>query len=293
MGKKRPIAKPAAGNDKTSKQFSALVWVGSFALLLLSFLLVRYALQHRPLISAESEIPESPPSQTEDAAPQSPDITQEEQALAEQYNLQFEPLNANEPLQPIDPSHWNLMIVNQEHTLPPDFTVDLMEVTGGQMVEKQVAYYIEMLLEDAAQQGLDLIVVSGYRSLAQQEKLIRGQMYRYVLQGLSIEEARQKAEASLDPPGASEHHTGLAVDLVSADYRAMDAGFADTAAFLWLSENAFRYGLVLRYPHGKQSETGRQPQPWHYRFVGVENALAMRRHALCLEEYLEQAPRQL
>ncbi len=311
MGKKRLAFKPALSKDMSGKHFSLLIWLGSALLLLLSFLLVWYAIQARPFSGGGGEeqtslsLPETPatpvsqeqqPSdpQPEPAPEQVPEPEQEfPPGDSGQDEPAFTPIANLEPLEPIDPLHWSLRVVDKDHPLQPDFTVDLMAVTGGQLVEKNIAYLVELMLADAAEAGIELVVVSGYRSVAQQEKLIRTRMYSYVLQGLTIEEARRQAEASLDPPGLSEHHTGLAIDIASADHRALDAGFAETSAYAWLSQNAFRYGLVLRYPKGKQGATGQGFRPWHYRYVGVENAVAMQRHQLCLEEYLEQAPRRI
>ena len=73
---------------------------------------------------------------------------------------------------------------------------------------------------------------------------------------------------AVQAPGASEHHTGLALDLVSSEYTSLDEGFENTEAFAWLQEHAWEYGYILRYPRDKESITGVIYEPWHYRFVG-------------------------
>ena len=73
-------------------------------------------------------------------------------------------------------------------------------------------------------------------------------------------------------PGASEHQIGLAFDIVSNNYTALDEGFGETEAGIWLAENSYRFGFILRYPQGKEYITGIDYEPWHFRYVGVEAA---------------------
>ena len=87
-------------------------------------------------------------------------------------------------------------------------------------------------------------------------------------------------------PGFSEHHTGLALDIVTPTYQNLDEGFAETAAFGWLDQNAAEYGFILRYPKNKESVTQINYEPWHYRYVGVEYAKAIKESGYCLEEFL-------
>ena len=89
-------------------------------------------------------------------------------------------------------------------------------------------------------------------------------------------------------PGTSEHHTGLAADIVTPTHQTLDPQFADTAAGKWLLEHAADYGFILRYPEDKQETTKIIYESWHYRYVGEEHAKAIKESGLCLEEYLEQ-----
>ena len=86
----------------------------------------------------------------------------------------------------------------------------------------------------------------------------------------------------------SDHNTGLGLDIVSEDHPAKDAGFAETAAAQWLAEHAADYGFILRYPSDKTEATGMDYEPWHYRYVGSEQAHKIKESGLCLEEYLAQ-----
>lgn len=92
------------------------------------------------------------------------------------------------------------------------------------------------------------------------------------------------------PPGTSEHQTGLALDIVSADYQLLDEKQAETPEQQWLMEHCWEYGFVLRYPTDKSAVTGIGYEPWHYRYVGKEAAREMVRRGVCLEEYLGAVP---
>ena len=140
----------------------------------------------------------------------------------------------------------------------------------------------------AAKDGVDVRMQSGYRSVSYQKKLYDNKTQYYRDKGLSEAAAREKAAAIVNPPGCSEHNCGLAADLNSPEHTTLDTGFADTAAFRWLCENAEQYGFILRYPQDRQAATGIVFEPWHWRYVGVENALAIRASGLSLEEFLAE-----
>ena len=83
------------------------------------------------------------------------------------------------------------------------------------------------------------------------------------------------------PPGSSEHNLGYAMDIVC-----VEEYFEDSKQFKWLQKNAADYGFILRYPKDKQNITKVTYEPWHWRYVGVEAAKAMKSSNLCLEEYM-------
>jgi len=87
------------------------------------------------------------------------------------------------------------------------------------------------------------------------------------------------------PPGHSEHHTGLAADIMAVGIGQWELG--DSAQGGWLAENAHRYGLILRYPKGAERITGIEYEPWHFRYVGKAHAYYMFQNGLVLEEYLQ------
>ena len=87
-------------------------------------------------------------------------------------------------------------------------------------------------------------------------------------------------------PGTSEHHLGLAVDIVDVNYQLLNDAQADTPVQQWLMANSWRYGWILRYPDEKSEITGIIYEPWHYRYVGVEIAQEIMNLGITLEEYL-------
>ena len=84
----------------------------------------------------------------------------------------------------------------------------------------------------------------------------------------------------LQYPGASEHHTGLALDIISVEWQNtvedLNAKFETTDAFKWLDKNVAEYGFTLRYPKDKENITGIKYEPWHYRYVGKEVAVYLK-----------------
>ena len=137
---------------------------------------------------------------------------------------------------------------------------------------------IEKMFADAANDGIDLIGISGYRSYE----------YQKIVYNRSIAiEGQEYTDHYVAIPGTSEHQTGLVMDLLSSEYLSLDEGFEDTKAFQWISENMSKYGFILRYPKGKESITGYDYEPWHLRYVGVDPAKKIMDKGITLEEYLE------
>ena len=101
------------------------------------------------------------------------------------------------------------------------------------------------------------------------------------------EEEAARLAATIQPvANANEHGTGYAADILSADDPQQDTSFAETRAYEWLTAYAAEYGFILRYPQDRQTATGIVFEPWHWRYVGVENALAIRASGLSLEEFI-------
>ena len=105
---------------------------------------------------------------------------------------------------------------------------------------------------------------------------------------MSPEQARSEAATVVAVPGTSEHHLGLALDIVDAGYPFLTEEQEETPVQKWLIENSWKYGFILRYPSGKSDITGIIYEPWHYRYVGREVAAEVYASGLCFEEYLDQ-----
>ena len=183
-----------------------------------------------------------------------------------------------------------MVLVNHTSKMPDDYTFDTKECGSATAVNKTLQTvacdaFLEMQ-KAAAADGVTVWMQSGYRSVSYQKKLYDNKTQYYRNKGLSEAAAREKAAAIVNPPGCSEHNCGLAADLNSPEHTTLDTGFADTAAFRWLCENAEQYGFILRYPQDRQAATGIVFEPWHWRYVGVENALAIRASGLSLEEFI-------
>lgn len=100
-------------------------------------------------------------------------------------------------------------------------------------------------------------------------------------------EAEETASYWVTNPRTSEHEIGLAVDIVSTNYQTLDEKQETTAVQKWLIEHCIDYGFILRYPTAKKDRTKINYEPWHYRYVGIENAKLMKEKDFCLEEYIE------
>ena len=149
--------------------------------------------------------------------------------------------------------------------------------------------YLKQMLDDAAAQDVTLKIVSGFRTYDYQKGNIERKVSQFKAKGLSDAAARVQAAAVVAPPGTSEHETGLAADIVSADWYQKHSDLTDdydqTPEYAWLAAHCTEYGFILRYPKNKQTQTSIIYEPWHYRYVGAELAKKIKASGLCLEEY--------
>lgn len=190
-----------------------------------------------------------------------------------------------------DRSDWRLNLINNDNFVPSDFRVNLVRVQGGYLVDSRISDSVDRMVADAAAQGVDLQLCSAYRNVAKQRELYDAKIQEYASAGYSKEESLRQAMLYIAKPGCSEHHIGLAVDFVTPSYQKLDEGFANTKAYEWLKANAASYGFILRYPDGKTSVTHISFEPWHYRYVGEENARKITDQGITLEEYLGVLPK--
>ena len=120
-----------------------------------------------------------------------------------------------------------------------------------------------------------------------QTMLFDNKIDKYMEAGMSYMDAYNLASQAVTVPGSSEHQVGLAIDIITDGYSSLDEGFGNTPAGKWLANNSYKYGFILRYPNGKENETGCAYEPWHIRYVGNELAETLYNGGdwITLEEY--------
>ena len=146
----------------------------------------------------------------------------------------------------------------------------LVTISTNAMVrlKPEVAQKVETMITEARAVGIRLDVISGFRSLEDQEYLF------FELKAERGQTTETRAEVSA-PPGYSEHHTGYAVDFIDGTQPAADlnASFENTQAFGWLKENAAYYGFEMSFPKGNDQNVAYEP--WHWRYVGNQESLEL------------------
>lgn len=179
-------------------------------------------------------------------------------------------------------------LVNKDNLLPDDYEIETSVVQGSYELEIVAAYHCREMIEAAKADGISLKVLSAYRTIEYQRNLFDKNVdQRMNEMGMTYDEAVYDVSVNIAPPGGSEHNAGLAVDIIDVNHWDTYEDFENTPEFKWLSEHCTEYGFVLRYPKGKEDLTGYIYEPWHYRYVGLENAKAVMTSGLCLEELLE------
>lgn len=134
-------------------------------------------------------------------------------------------------------------------------------------LQPEAAQKVETMITDAKALGIRLGVISGFRSLEDQQYLF------FDLKAERGQTTQTRAEVSA-PPGYSEHHTGYAVDFVDLSQPAteLNVSFEETPAFRWLKENAAYYGFEMSFTKDNQNIAY---EPWHWRYVGNQESLEM------------------
>ena len=184
-----------------------------------------------------------------------------------------------------------MILVNHTNKMPENYTFETAECGSKTAVNKTLQTvacnaFLE-LQKAAAAENVTVWMQSGYRSVKYQTRLYERKTKYYLDKGYDNATAKEKAAAVVNPPGYSEHNCGLAADLNSPEHTGLDEGFEKTAAFRWLCEHAGDYGFILRYPKDAEDKTEIIYEPWHWRYVGVENAAKINASGLCFEDYIE------
>lgn len=222
---------------------------------------------------------------------------QEEERLAEEKRLEQQPAKLDlessfyENVITVSNGDSKLVLVNKNYALdssyaPSDLVLPNVLALGHEQnktiyLREEASQHLEQLFSAAEQEaGLIFLARSGYRSYETQVSLYQ----RYVYQNGQEAADRFSARA-----GHSEHQTGLAIDVTADSVNGqLTTEFGKTAEGIWLKDNAHRFGYIIRYLEGRESETGYQYEPWHIRYVGVEAATEIYQNNWILEQYLNK-----
>ncbi len=175
------------------------------------------------------------------------------------------------------------ILVNKQNSLNKDYSpktvVPNVSSNSNVPVRYDIVDAVEKLFNDSKKAGLNLILVSGYRSYETQSSIYNNNL-------------KNKGEVWTSQfsakPGQSEHQTGLALDISSVSQGGgLYQSFGETEEGKWLKENCSNYGFILRFLEGKEDITGYTYEPWHFRYVGVEVAKYIMDNNLTFEEYLK------
>lgn len=193
-----------------------------------------------------------------------------------------------EPGEPVSvgEGQWEMILVNDSRILPYDFEVSLVSVGDNQNVDERIAPMLENMLRDAESEGVLLKVVSSYRDLETQQNLFTDSVNRLLAEGSSYKDAFYRTRQNIAMPGKSEYQTGLCVDIIPAFAGSVDEAVSDSSEMMWLRDNCYRYGFILRYLEGKTEITGMEFKPYCFRYIGRTAAEEVMKKGITLEEYL-------
>lgn len=173
-------------------------------------------------------------------------------------------------------------LVNKENALELDYEPNDL-VRPNVKASKNYIYlsecaaeHLETMFNAAKTEDINLCLVSGYRSSKYQEKLYYNSL---------IKNGKEYTQKYVAEAAHSEHQTGLAADISSKtiNYKLIE-DFENTEEGIWLKENSYKYGFILRYKKDRVEDTGYGFEPWHFRYVGYEIAKYIYENDLILED---------
>lgn len=172
------------------------------------------------------------------------------------------------------------MIVNKFYKLPDDFdSGEIVPISNwyaydNQEAKQEVIDAFISMWNKAKEEDIKLVVSSGYRSFEDQSLTYDSYYKHYGL---------EYADSIASRAGYSEHQTGLSIDIFG--YGMSKEGFEETKEAMWLANNSYKYGFILRYPKDKETITGYNYEPWHFRYLGKEIATAVYEEGITYDEY--------
>ena len=180
-----------------------------------------------------------------------------------------------------------LIVVNKSNLIDTSFfnnleLVECVDVFGEIISVERETYKAYLKLKKFLKtKNIFIELDSAYRSIEEQQRIINDHTVEY---GIDF------VNKYVAPVRASEHHTGLALDLALVDEERKsienEGSFANENIYLEIHKYLSDFGFILRYPKGKENITGYDYEPWHIRFVGIENAKNIANNNLTLEEYV-------
>lgn len=185
-------------------------------------------------------------------------------------------------------------IVNKTHPISIDYVPSPIKIPNvatrtdkndnERSIRADITTPTEEMFAAALTEGYSLMIGSGYRPASLQ---------KIYFDNLASSVGETVANQSIARPGQSEHQTGLAMDISTVSRQCyLDDCFANTSDGVWLTNNSYKFGFILRYPKTKEEITGYRYEPWHFRYVGIDLATALHESGLTLDEawlYLEAA----
>jgi len=237
--------------------------------------------------AALSEAPSPPPQAVDPGGPPAEDNEEDNEPASGQSSQEEKHTSSSRHPAAEERCDDLRVLVDRSHRLPPDYAPDeLVKLSeykvptlgsAEMLLRREATEHLRSLVADAAADGEELVVASAYRSYADQRISYRRLRSIY---------GRDAGEMSARP-GHSQHQLGTAVDFTNAaaGYEVWH-DFGDTSAYWWLRDHAREHGFVLAYPRTKEAQTGYQWEPWHYRYVGPENAERLDSSGLSLQEFL-------
>ncbi|QXE02654.1 D-alanyl-D-alanine carboxypeptidase family protein [Terribacillus sp. DMT04] len=161
----------------------------------------------------------------------------------------------------------------------PDVPFYFNEHIEKRKMRKEAASALEELFDAAQKDGMELVAASGYRSEARQKQIYENNV---------ASQGQEETDKVSSRPGRSEHQSGLAIDLTSAEMAlALEETFINTDEGKWLADHAYEHGFIVRYPKGKTDITGYSYEPWHIRYVGKDLAKQIHEEGVTLEEHFQ------
>ncbi len=184
------------------------------------------------------------------------------------------------------------VFVNKEYSLPKDYKpqnlvtpnviFNLDYYDERTLMRPEAALALEKLFSAAKEDGVILYFISGYRSYDRQKKIFINNI---------VKQGKKHTLRYSAVPGTSEHQTGLSIDVSSESLEfKLSTGFSTSTEGIWLAENAYHYGYIIRYPEDKGDITGYAYEPWHIRYVGKGLAKYLYTNQLTLDEYYHYEP---